>query len=107
MTVTNPMVTPPEETPVPTPGEAQPVPSPETPAPGGETETPTPAGAQPAGEACTNEGEWNCVGGKSFQRCASGQWSPLMAMAAGTTCEMGKSTSFAMSKARFARLFSI
>ncbi|KAK2814083.1 hypothetical protein FQN50_000487 [Emmonsiellopsis sp. PD_5] len=38
---------------------------------------------------CQNEGEWNCIGGTSFQRCASGQWSVAMAVAAGTQCTPG------------------
>ncbi|OAX83355.1 hypothetical protein ACJ72_02281 [Emergomyces africanus] len=36
--------------------------------------------------ACSNEGEWNCIGGTQFQRCASGQWSALMPVALGTQC---------------------
>lgn len=41
---------------------------------------------------CTNEGEWNCVGGSSFQQCGSGTWSVVQQMAAGTTCKSGQST---------------
>ncbi|KAL5596524.1 hypothetical protein BROUX41_006749 [Berkeleyomyces rouxiae] len=44
---------------------------------------------QPVGSACSNEGEWNCINGKSFQRCASGQWSVIMNMANGNTCRSG------------------
>lgn len=36
--------------------------------------------------ACTTEGMWNCIGGSSFQRCASGLWSVVQPMAAGTSC---------------------
>lgn len=49
------------------------------------------AGAQPAGSACTSEGMWNCIGGTSFQQCASGTWSVVMQVAAGTTCAAGQS----------------
>ncbi|KAL2010643.1 hypothetical protein VTN00DRAFT_6450 [Thermoascus crustaceus] len=43
--------------------------------------------------ACSEEGAWNCVGGTSFQRCASGVWSEVMQLAAGTTCTAGQSDS--------------
>ena len=49
------------------------------------------AGAHAAGTACSNEGDWNCVGGTSFQRCASGMWSAIIQMAAGTSCTAGQS----------------
>ncbi|RDW85514.1 hypothetical protein BP5796_03839 [Coleophoma crateriformis] len=39
-----------------------------------------------AGTACTTEGMWNCVGGSSFQQCASGTWSVVQSLAAGTSC---------------------
>ncbi|KXJ97419.1 hypothetical protein Micbo1qcDRAFT_156294 [Microdochium bolleyi] len=59
---------------------------------------PAPSSAPPAGGAggsltgaCTNEGAWNCIGGTSFQRCASGAWSATIQMAAGTTCKAGVS----------------
>ncbi|KAL1887110.1 hypothetical protein Cpir12675_006689 [Ceratocystis pirilliformis] len=48
-------------------------------------------GLQPVGLDCSNEGEWNCVDGKSFQRCASGRWSVVMNMAEGNTCRSGVS----------------
>lgn len=38
------------------------------------------------GSQCSIEGAWNCINGKSFQRCASGTWSVVMPLAAGTTC---------------------
>jgi hypothetical protein len=41
---------------------------------------------------CSNEGDWNCVDGFQFQRCASGSWSVPMAMAAGTYCIEGESS---------------
>ncbi|MCJ1250349.1 hypothetical protein MMC30_007575 [Trapelia coarctata] len=36
--------------------------------------------------SCSNEGEYNCISDIIFQRCASGQWSVPMSMAAGTSC---------------------
>lgn len=44
------------------------------------------------GSVCTPEGAWNCLEGKSYQRCASGTWSAIMPMAEGTTCKDGKSS---------------
>jgi hypothetical protein len=46
--------------------------------------------------ACANEGAWNCIGGTSFQRCASGAWSAVIPMAAGTSCSPGVSDSLHM-----------
>ncbi|KAK2033382.1 extracellular protein [Colletotrichum zoysiae] len=46
-------------------------------------------GSMPPGKACSPEGQWNCVSGTHFQRCASGQWSVLMSMAPGTKCQSG------------------
>ncbi|TDZ34661.1 hypothetical protein C8035_v002658 [Colletotrichum spinosum] len=46
-------------------------------------------GAMQPGLKCTEEGQWNCVAGTHFQRCASGQWSVIMSMAAGTKCVSG------------------
>ncbi|RGP79700.1 spore coat sp96 precursor [Fusarium longipes] len=45
-----------------------------------------------AGSACTEEGQWNCIGGSKYQRCASGTWSVVQSMAAGTTCSGSKSS---------------
>ncbi|OAA68283.1 hypothetical protein SPI_00478 [Niveomyces insectorum RCEF 264] len=41
--------------------------------------------------ACTDEGTFNCVGGSSYQQCASGAWTALQPMPAGTTCQEGES----------------
>ncbi|KAF7562713.1 hypothetical protein G7046_g1406 [Stylonectria norvegica] len=49
---------------------------------------------------CTTEGQWNCVGGSQFQRCASGQWSVLQPMAAGTTCQAGQQMALAWGQKR-------
>lgn len=46
-------------------------------------------GAETVGSPCSNEGEWNCVGGSSFQRCASGSWSSVMQLSGGTSCQPG------------------
>ncbi|KAK1539466.1 uncharacterized protein CCOS01_00780 [Colletotrichum costaricense] len=56
----------------------------------------TTAGAQTVGAACTDEGAWNCVGGSSFQRCASGTWSSVQALAGGTSCTAGISSELSM-----------
>ncbi|KAI9163609.1 hypothetical protein HJFPF1_05227 [Paramyrothecium foliicola] len=43
----------------------------------------------PSGGACT-EGNWKCIDGSSFSRCAAGAWSATMAVAPGTTCVVGE-----------------
>ncbi|KAF6841695.1 hypothetical protein CPLU01_00367 [Colletotrichum plurivorum] len=64
---------------------------------GNGTETPTTgAGAQTVGAACTDEGAWNCVGGNSYQRCASGAWSAVQNLASGTSCTAGMGSSINM-----------
>jgi hypothetical protein len=87
----------------PSPVQPEPVQSP-APAPpvvgGSSTITP--------GTACPGqEGMWNCINGNSFQRCASGQWSVVQSVAAGTQCETGLSEyikiGFATSKKREVR----
>jgi hypothetical protein len=50
-----------------------------------------------AGTACTTEGMFNCIGGTSFQQCASGTWSVVQSVAAGTTCTSGESMSMGIS----------
>ncbi|KAI0025725.1 hypothetical protein F4780DRAFT_222649 [Xylariomycetidae sp. FL0641] len=67
--------------------------------------TPSPAPVSSGGEgektgACSTEGEWNCIGGSSFQRCASGAWSAVQPMAAGTKCNAGVSNVLQMSRSR-------
>ncbi|KAL1864718.1 hypothetical protein Daus18300_007520 [Diaporthe australafricana] len=54
------------------------------------------SGSTAAGSACTTEGEWNCIDGSSFQRCASGTWSAVQSMAAGTSCESGVAANLKM-----------
>ncbi|OBT67461.1 hypothetical protein VE03_03068 [Pseudogymnoascus sp. 23342-1-I1] len=54
------------------------------------TDTTTGSSETTAGTPCPGqEGSWNCISGTSFQRCASGTWSVVQSVAAGTTCEAG------------------
>lgn len=53
-----------------------------------------------AGTACTNEGEWNCIGGSTFQRCASGAWTTAQQLSSGVTCTPGQSADIAMTTKR-------
>ncbi|KAH8122490.1 hypothetical protein ACSS6W_007034 [Trichoderma asperelloides] len=48
--------------------------------------SPLPGLAQPIGQMCSPEGQWNCMA-TSFQRCASGMWSVAVPCAAGTICQ--------------------
>ncbi|KAL2843142.1 hypothetical protein BJY01DRAFT_197375 [Aspergillus pseudoustus] len=43
---------------------------------------------------CTDDGAWNCIGGSSFQRCASGAWTETQPLAQGTECTAGQSSDF-------------
>ncbi|KAK3344196.1 hypothetical protein B0T25DRAFT_320455 [Lasiosphaeria hispida] len=61
------------------------------------------SGSNVAGTACSNEGAWNCIGGTAFQRCASGQWSATIPMAAGTSCSPGTSDTLVMAGRRSIR----
>ncbi|CAK7219398.1 hypothetical protein SBRCBS47491_003830 [Sporothrix bragantina] len=55
------------------------------------------AAAFSPGTPCTAEGRWSCLpGGRKFQRCASGRWSAVQAMAAGTVCHVGQSDRFSI-----------
>jgi hypothetical protein len=74
--------------------KATPVASSAAPASSGTTGT---GSAIVAGTACTTEGMWNCIGGTSFQQCASGTWSAVQSVAAGTTCTSGQSMSMSIS----------
>ncbi|CAJ2507487.1 Uu.00g086730.m01.CDS01 [Anthostomella pinea] len=55
--------------------------------------------------ACTSEGMFNCIGGSSFQQCASGTWSAVIAMAPGTKCTEGQSANMAIAAAKKVRAF--
>ncbi|KAI1814486.1 hypothetical protein GGS20DRAFT_548444 [Poronia punctata] len=39
---------------------------------------------------CSSEGMFNCIGGTSYQQCASGSWTKVGPMAAGTKCAEGQ-----------------
>lgn len=56
--------------------------------------------------ACSPEGEWNCIAGASFQRCANGQWTVTQQMAAGTVCTAGVSSDLTIAAAKMARHIS-
>ncbi|CAG8940695.1 unnamed protein product [Penicillium salamii] len=56
--------------------------------------------------ACSTEGEWNCVSGTSFQRCAGGTWSASQQMASGTQCGAGQSRELTVSATKKARHIS-
>ncbi|KAG8669662.1 hypothetical protein FPOAC2_09002 [Fusarium poae] len=58
------------------------------------------SGGFAAGTACTTEGEWNCIGGSSFQRCASGTWTPSQGLSPGVTCTPGQGADISMSVKR-------
>ncbi|KAK2677244.1 hypothetical protein RAB80_005984 [Fusarium oxysporum f. sp. vasinfectum] len=53
-----------------------------------------------AGTACTNEGEWNCIGGSTFQRCASGAWTATQQLSSGVSCTPGQGADIAMTTKR-------
>ncbi|KAK8065369.1 hypothetical protein PG997_012116 [Apiospora hydei] len=76
----------------PTSAPVAPAPSsaPAAPAPGADSGSGSGSSGALTGK-CT-DGQWNCVGGSSFQQCGSGTWSPVMAMAPGTKCTAGQST---------------
>ncbi len=65
----------------------------------------TVAGAQAVGTKCTSEGAWNCIGGKQWQRCASGTWSAIQPVAPGTVCAAGVSDNLNISVAKLRRRF--
>lgn len=58
------------------------------------------SGSYAAGTACTSEGNWNCIGGSTFQRCASGVWSAPQALSQGVTCTPGQSADIGLSAKR-------
>jgi len=47
---------------------------------------------------CTTEGQFNCIGGTSFQQCASGSWSIVQPVASGTHCTAGLSATLGIYK---------
>ncbi|KAH6966343.1 hypothetical protein EDB82DRAFT_328160 [Fusarium venenatum] len=58
------------------------------------------SGGFAAGTACTTEGEWNCIGGSSFQRCASGTWTPSQGLSSGVNCTPGQGADISMTVKR-------
>ncbi|SZE99921.1 unnamed protein product [Blumeria hordei] len=62
-----------------------------TPSKGSQGTVSSVSNATRAGSACETEGKWNCIDEKSYQQCASGTWSVVMPLAAGTMCEKGVS----------------
>jgi hypothetical protein len=56
----------------------------------------SPSGGFAAGTACSTEGQWNCIGGTQFQRCASGAWSAAQPLASGTQCQAGQADNLDM-----------
>ena len=51
--------------------------------------SPTGSGQTMTG-SCSPEGDWNCVGGSSFQRCSQGKWTGVEQLATGTSCKVGQ-----------------
>ncbi|KAI1434566.1 hypothetical protein GGR50DRAFT_390960 [Xylaria sp. CBS 124048] len=57
------------------------------------------SGAQGLTGPCQQEGIFNCIGGTSYQQCASGSWSTVIAMPPSTKCAEGQTmTLWARSK---------
>ncbi|ATY60772.1 Chitin-domain 3 [Cordyceps militaris] len=83
------------------PAPAAPSAGSQAPAPATPSAGPSPGGGggHPPNTACTVDGQWNCIGGTSFQRCAAGMWSAVQPMAAGVCCQPGESSDFKMSAA--------
>ncbi|EKV10928.1 endoglucanase [Penicillium digitatum] len=53
--------------------------------------------------SCSTEGQWNCISGTSFQRCASGTWSTAQQMSTGTQCSAGQSAELVVTASKKAR----
>ncbi|KAL4886225.1 hypothetical protein BJY04DRAFT_99648 [Aspergillus karnatakaensis] len=63
------------------------------------TSAPAPSAPSTSGALsgpCTEEGEWHCISGSAFQRCASGNWTEAQALAMGTECTPGQNKNFAV-----------
>ncbi|KAM0347981.1 hypothetical protein ACHAPU_004484 [Fusarium lateritium] len=58
------------------------------------------SGGFAAGTACTSEGEWNCIGGSTFQRCASGAWTAAQGLSSGVSCTPGQGADIGMTTAQ-------
>lgn len=78
--------------PVPEPTGPVPVPTPSPSTPEEEKPAPPPStgnGGSALSGPCSEAGMFNCIGGNSFQQCASGQWSVAQPLAQGTACKEG------------------
>ncbi|KAK5624515.1 hypothetical protein RRF57_000231 [Xylaria bambusicola] len=70
---------------------ASPSPSHASSAPAGPSGSPIPgSGVQGLTGPCKTEGMFNCIGGTSYQQCASGSWSVMMNMPPTTKCQEGQ-----------------
>ena len=58
------------------------------------------SGGYEVGTECATVGSWNCVDGKSFQRCGSGVWSAVQQLSAGTECTPGEGQNIQMVRKR-------
>ncbi|KAL5047333.1 hypothetical protein BDW71DRAFT_179885 [Aspergillus fruticulosus] len=67
-----------------------------TAAPTSSPSTSTNSAAGALSGSCTDDGAWNCVGGSSFQRCASGTWTDVQILASGTECTPGQNMNLAV-----------
>ncbi|KAI8714511.1 hypothetical protein NCS52_01171000 [Fusarium sp. LHS14.1] len=67
---------------------------------GTESGSGSPSGGFAAGTACTSEGEWNCIGGSSFQRCASGAWTATQQLSGGVSCTPGQAADIGLTAKR-------
>ena len=97
----------PTSAPAAAPTEAAPAPPPAAPSGGADSGSGAGAGAGAGGAGaltgpCSPEGTFNCIGGTSFQQCASGTWSAPTQMAPGTSTDMKIA---ALAKKRTARAF--
>jgi hypothetical protein len=63
------------------------------------------SGGMAFGTACTPEGQFNCVDGTSFQQCASGSWTIVRPLAAGTSCKAGMAMDSGVVRPRIASNF--
>lgn len=62
-----------------------------SPAPSDSSSSSSPSSPSSGGSgSCSPEGDWNCVGGSSFQRCSNGKWTNAEPLAAGTSCKVGQ-----------------
>ncbi|KAL1959429.1 hypothetical protein VTO42DRAFT_2232 [Malbranchea cinnamomea] len=105
-TVVPPVPTPPTPAPQPsTPTVQTQAPAPTVPSNPTPTVVPAPApnsgnGGSALTGPCTEEGIYNCIGGTSFQRCASGEWTAVLPVAEGTVCKEGFSTDLGITHAK-------